>query len=36
METCICCGEPVPEGKQVCFKCEKEFEERTNSDGHTY
>ena len=21
--TCICCGEPIPEGMQVCPKCEK-------------
>lgn len=20
---CICCGEIVPEGRQVCFRCEK-------------
>lgn len=24
METCICCGEPIPEGRMVCPKCEKE------------
>ena len=23
-ETCICCGEPIPEGRQICPKCEKE------------
>ncbi len=28
METCICCGEPIPEGRQVCPKCE--------ADGKTY
>lgn len=22
METCVCCGAPVPEGRQVCPKCE--------------
>lgn len=21
--TCVCCGEPIPEGRQVCPKCEK-------------
>lgn len=26
-ETCICCGEPIPEGRQVCPSCEKEYEE---------
>ena len=24
-ETCICCGETIPEGRQVCPKCEKGF-----------
>ena len=23
MDTCICCGAPVPEGRQVCPNCEK-------------
>lgn len=23
IETCICCGETIPEGRQVCPKCEK-------------
>lgn len=23
VDTCICCGKPVPEGRQVCWKCEK-------------
>lgn len=21
-DTCVCCGEPVPEGRQVCWQCE--------------
>lgn len=21
--TCVCCGEPIPEGRQICPKCEK-------------
>lgn len=21
--TCVCCGEIIPEGRQVCQKCEK-------------
>ena len=21
MNTCVCCGEPIPEGRQVCRKC---------------
>ena len=24
MNTCVCCGEPIPEGRQVCKKCEAE------------
>lgn len=23
-DTCVCCGDPVPEGRQVCPRCEKE------------
>ena len=22
MNTCVCCGAPIPEGRQVCPKCE--------------
>lgn len=28
MDYCVCCGAPVPEGRQVCWICEKEAEER--------
>ena len=28
--TCICCGEPIPEGRQVCPKCEKDGERMNN------
>ncbi len=27
METCICCGAPIPEGRQVCFSCEHKINE---------
>lgn len=27
METCVICGEPIPEGRMVCPKCEKKYEE---------
>lgn len=27
METCICCGEPISEGRMVCPNCEKDIEE---------
>ena len=26
---CVCCGEIIPEGRQICYKCEKEV----NTDG---
>ena len=22
METCVICGAPIPEGRQICFFCE--------------
>lgn len=25
--TCVCCGEMIPEGRQVCYICEKAAEE---------
>ena len=28
-ETCVCCGDIIPEGRQVCPKCEQ-FAEDTN------
>lgn len=21
--TCVCCGEIIPEGRQICIKCER-------------
>lgn len=24
MDYCVCCGAPVPEGRMVCWICEKE------------
>lgn len=23
-DRCICCGAPIPEGRQICFRCEHE------------
>ena len=23
-DLCVCCGEPVPEGRMVCFSCESQ------------
>ena len=28
--TCIACGYIVPEGRQICLSCEKDFKEKTN------
>ena len=25
-DTCVCCGAPVPEGRQVCPKCEQKYD----------
>ena len=27
MNTCVCCGEIIPEGRQVCPKCEDDAQE---------
>ena len=24
---CVCCGEIIPEGRQVCIRCEREAED---------
>ena len=29
-DTCICCGAPVPEGRMVCWQCEKRENERSS------
>ena len=26
-ETCVCCGEVIPEGRQVCSSCIKQIKE---------
>lgn len=35
-ERCICCGEIIPEGRQVCPNCEEKGggDESLNSDRH--
>lgn len=30
-DTCVCCGAPVPEGRMVCWQCEKRENERSIS-----
>lgn len=27
---CVACGEIIPEGRQVCLKCERDAEEKTS------
>ena len=33
MDTCVCCGEIIPEGRMVCPECEIEAEERLMAYG---
>lgn len=28
IDTCVCCGEIVPEGRMVCLACELKYEEK--------
>ena len=30
-DICVCCGEPVPEGRMICWNCEYQFDEEDNS-----
>ena len=34
-ETCVICGEPIPEGRMVCRNCERKWENESekNDDG---
>lgn len=32
-EHCICCGEVIPEGRQVCPQCESKAEKERKDDG---
>ena len=34
-ETCVICGEPVPEGRMVCPNCERKWknEQKNDDDG---
>lgn len=31
---CVCCGEIIPEGLQVCMNCQKRAEERGLPNDH--
>ena len=33
--TCVCCGESIPEGRQVCISCEKKSLPRDKSETLT-
>ena len=33
--TCICCGEVIPEGRQVCKKCEYKYNRKSVFDDLT-
>ena len=28
VETCVCCGEVIPEGRQICLNCERALDKR--------
>lgn len=30
-DICVCCGEPVSEGKMICWKCEHQFDDNNSS-----
>ena len=32
-DTCICCGAPIPEGRQVCPWCENGYTPDKRKDG---
>ena len=36
-ERCICCGEIIPEGRQICYLCERgeNMAHRKNSEGYS-
>ena len=34
-DICVCCGEPVPEGRMICWKCEHQYDKNSGS-GQKY
>ena len=32
-ERCICCGEIIPEGRQVCPNCERKYQKNEENHG---
>ncbi len=35
-ERCVICGESIPEGRQVCLKCEKKYGGEDDSDKPSF
>lgn len=31
-DSCVMCGAPVPEGRQVCWECEQDLKEEKGGD----
>ena len=31
-DICVCCGAPVPEGRMICWNCEKEIAQTKADD----
>lgn len=34
MDTCVCCGEIVPEGRMVCWGCEMGYKKKGRHNGN--
>lgn len=32
-DICVCCGEPVPEGRMICWRCEHQFDGQDENSG---
>ena len=30
---CVCCGAEIPEGRQICYQCEHQYEEGEDNDN---
>lgn len=33
-DRCVCCGETIPEGRMICYKCEKKEASETAKGAH--
>lgn len=36
IDRCVCCGEYVPEGTMVCYKCNKQYENTSTNQNNDY